>query len=202
MTRDCRNKTTTSKQESKAFFFEKKKQKTFAFWVACGFGSGASPWAPGTAGSLVGLALGLLLLKISIPMLLLGTAIATVAGYAAIRATLSATEADADPGWIVIDEIAGQMLSLAPLHHITPLGILLAFALFRLFDITKAGPIGWADRQGGATGIMADDLIAGALAALTLLAIQVVHPPNLAHQKPLAHEVGVGGAKPRSGWEG
>jgi phosphatidylglycerophosphatase A len=163
-------------EERKAFFFEKKKQKTFAFWVACGFGSGAFPWAPGTAGSLVGLALGLLLLKISLPLLFLGAAIATLAGYAAIRATLSSAEADADPGWIVIDEIAGQMLTLVTLHRITPLGVLLAFGLFRLFDVTKPGPVGWADRQGGAAGIMADDIIAGALAALVLLAVQAVIP--------------------------
>jgi len=162
----------SKKEERKSFFSEEKKQKTFIFWVACGFGSGAFPWAPGTAGSLVGLILGLLLLKLSLPLLLLGAAIATAAGYAAIRATLSDAEADADPGWIVIDEIAGQMLSLATLHPITPLGVLLAFGLFRLFDVLKPGPIGWADRQGGAAGIMADDIIAGALAALVLLAVQ------------------------------
>ena len=51
-----------------------------------------------------------------------------------------------------------------------PLGLLLAFALFRLFDITKPGPIGWADRQPGALGIMLDDVLAGLLAALLLYA--------------------------------
>jgi phosphatidylglycerophosphatase A len=127
---------------------------------------------------LVGLILGLLLLKMLLPMLLLGTIAATMAGYAAIRATLSDAEADADPGWIVIDEIAGQMLTLATLHRITPLGVLLAFGLFRLFDVLKPGPVGWADRQGGAAGIMADDIIAGALAALVLLAVQAAIPLN------------------------
>jgi phosphatidylglycerophosphatase A len=157
-------------------FFEKKKRKTFAFWLACGFGSGASPLAPGTAGSLVGLMIGLLLLEVSLPLLVLGTIIATATGYAAIRATLTHAEADADPGWIVIDEIAGQMLTMVTLHRITPLGVLLAFGLFRLFDVLKPGPIGWADRQGGAAGIMADDLIAGALAAPVLLAAQSAIP--------------------------
>ncbi len=164
------------KKERKAFFFEKKKQKTFVFWVACGGGSGAFPWAPGSAGSLVGLAIGLLLVRQSHILLLAGALFATAAGYAAIRKLLSAEEADADPGWIVIDEIAGQMIALLALHRITWLSVALAFALFRLFDITKPGPIGWADRQGGAWGIMADDIIAGAFAALALLAAQAALP--------------------------
>ena len=48
------------------------------------------------------------------------------------------------------------------------------FALFRLFDITKPGPIGWADRQGGAFGIMADDVLAGLAAALLLAAARLL----------------------------
>jgi len=164
------------KKEQKPFFFEKKKQKTFAFFIACGFGSGAFPYAPGSAGSLVGLAIGLLLLKQSHILLLAGAIIATAGGYQAIRKLLSAEEADADPGWIVIDEIAGQMIALLPLHRITWLGVALSFALFRLFDIWKPGPVGWADKQGGPWGIMADDVIAGALAALVLLAAQATLP--------------------------
>ncbi|HWX49395.1 MAG TPA: phosphatidylglycerophosphatase A [Roseomonas sp.] len=83
-------------------------------------------------------------------------------------------EGRADPGWVVIDEGAGQSIALAAL----PLGagaagIILAFLLFRLFDITKPGPVGWADRQKGSTGVMLDDLIAGALAALLILALRL-----------------------------
>jgi phosphatidylglycerophosphatase A len=81
-----------------------------------------------------------------------------------------------DPGWIVIDEIAGQMLALLALHRISLIGVGLAFALFRLFDISKLGPIGWADRQGGAVGIMGDDILAGAAAALIVLAVQALLP--------------------------
>jgi phosphatidylglycerophosphatase A len=179
MKRDSRNKSSLAlsfKKETKAFFFEKKRQKTFAFWVACGGGSGAFPWAPGSAGSSVGLIIGLLLLKHSHILLLAGAVIATAGGYIAIRKLLSTEEADADPGWIVIDEIAGQMIALLALHRITWLGVALAFGLFRLFDVFKPGPVGWADRQGGARGIMADDVIAGALAALALLAAQAALP--------------------------
>jgi phosphatidylglycerophosphatase A len=60
---------------------------------------------------------------------------------------------------------------LAPL---TPLGIGLAFALFRLFDIVKPWPVSWADQKlGGATGIMLDDVLAGIWAALILGALAV-----------------------------
>ncbi len=149
--------------------------------IAAGFGAGAAPRAPGTAGSLVGLALGALLLRTSPALLFTGIVLATYGGLWAITAAtglpLRATQDEAshaDPGWIVIDEIAGQMLALVALHRASALGLLAAFALFRLFDIAKPGPIGWADRQGGAAGIMADDLLAGFASALCLFLLQAV----------------------------
>jgi phosphatidylglycerophosphatase A len=69
---------------------------------------------------------------------------------------------------VVIDEFAGQWIALLPLSHPSPLGLLAAFVLFRLLDITKPGPIGWADRQHGPLGVMADDVIAGGIAAVVL----------------------------------
>jgi phosphatidylglycerophosphatase A len=79
-------------------------------------------------------------------------------------------EAHQDPSWVVVDEGAGQSLALAALPAAGGVaGVLLAFLLFRAFDILKPGPVGWADRRKGATGVMLDDLIAGALAAGLLL---------------------------------
>ncbi|MFC7609843.1 phosphatidylglycerophosphatase A family protein [Teichococcus aestuarii] len=82
-------------------------------------------------------------------------------------------EARADPGWVVVDEGAGQCLALAalPLGAGAP-GLILAFLLFRLFDIAKPGPVGWADRRKGSMGVMLDDIIAGALAAAVILALR------------------------------
>lgn len=153
-----------------------------AWVVASGFGSGAVPVAPGTAGSLVGLAIGALYLGEAPCKLALWTVLATLAGFWAIplatgQSLLGNKGAHDDPGWVVIDEIAGQMLALLGLHRISLAGLALAFALFRLFDILKPGPIGWADRQGGAIGIMADDLLAGGLAALILSGIHALRPP-------------------------
>jgi phosphatidylglycerophosphatase A len=85
-----------------------------------------------------------------------------------------------DPGWFVADEAAGMALTLAALPAATLPGVLLAFALFRLLDISKPWPISWADRQPGAFGVMLDDVIAGGLAALALLAFHALLPGVIA----------------------
>lgn len=90
----------------------------------------------------------------------------TAAGFWALARL---PEAGEDPPWVVVDEAAGQSLALAFAGGW--LGALLAFALFRLFDIWKPGAVGWADRQPGALGVMLDDLVAGAMAAILLLAL-------------------------------
>jgi phosphatidylglycerophosphatase A len=139
---------------------------TLARLVAGGFGSGFVPFAPGTAGALLGLLLGVPLLLAPPGMLAIAALLVSLLGLWAIRAA----RVEGDPGWVVIDEIAGQFVALLGLARPTIVGLAAAFALFRLFDIVKPGPVGWADRQDGAAGIMADDLIAGAIAAGVLWA--------------------------------
>ncbi len=142
-----------------------------ARFVASGFGSGWAPVAPGTFGSLVGLVIGAVALTWWRPGVVVAAAVAAAVGVWAI----AGCAAGDDPGWVVIDEIAGQLVALLPLARLSPAGLLAAFALFRLFDITKPGPIGWADRRHDAWGVMGDDLIAGAAAAAVLwLLIQAV----------------------------
>jgi phosphatidylglycerophosphatase A len=141
---------------------------TLARLLASGFGSGFLPGAPGTAGALLGLVVGVPLLLAPPGVLGAAALVASMVGLWAIRAA----RVEGDPGWVVIDEIAGQWVALLGLARPTIIGLALAFALFRLFDIVKPGPVGWADRQGGAAGIMADDLIAGAIAAGILWAVR------------------------------
>jgi phosphatidylglycerophosphatase A len=76
-----------------------------------------------------------------------------------------------DPGHVVIDEVAGQLLTLVVCRPDWP-HALLALALFRLFDITKPWPIRKLEALPGGWGIMLDDLAAGAFGAVILLAIQ------------------------------
>jgi phosphatidylglycerophosphatase A len=129
---------------------------------------------PGTWGSLAALPLALVLLWLGGPWLLVAaTVVVVVAGFAAVRCEI--TVADPDPGHVVIDEVAGQWIALWPVAFgavmaevsYTALwpGWVAAFFLFRAFDIAKPGPVGWADRQKGAYGVMMDDVIAGLLAA-------------------------------------
>ena len=139
-------------------------------FIASGGGSGFCPVAPGTAGSLVALAIGAALFALSPWVLAAAALVASVGGIWAIRSS----EAKGDPGWIVIDEFAGQWIALLGLNAPTPFGLLAAFALFRLFDIWKPGPVGWADRWHTPAGVMADDVIAGAMAAGVLVAAQVL----------------------------
>ncbi len=136
--------------------------------IASGLGTGYAPKAPGTVGSLAALVPGAALLLGPPWALPLAILLVTFAGLWAI-APACGTD---DPGWVVVDEFAGQWMALLPLASPSPLGLLAAFLLFRLLDITKPGPIGWADRQHGAAGVMADDLIAGGIAAGILWAVQ------------------------------
>ncbi len=140
---------------------------TLARVIASGCGCGYAPVAPGTAASLIAVLLGAGMALLS-PLLLAAAAlVAAVGGVWAIRAL----KAHGDPGWIVIDEFAGQWIAMLGLVNggITPLGLLAAFALFRLFDIWKPGPVGWADRWHTPAGVMADDVIAGAMAAALIV---------------------------------
>jgi phosphatidylglycerophosphatase A len=121
--------------------------------------------APGTWASAAVLPLGLLPGWVA----LLACLLFTVAGFWALARL---PEAGEDPSWVVVDEAAGQSLALAFAGGW--LGVLAAFALFRLFDIWKPGVVGWADRQPGARGVMLDDLFAGAMAAILLLVLGLV----------------------------
>lgn len=132
--------------------------------VASGFGSGFFPVAPGTAGSLVALGIGAILLHFSVGLLVVACIAACAGGIWAVRRV----HAEADPGWVVIDEFAGQWIALLAIDVLNWKNLALAFVLFRFFDIFKPRPIAWADERKDALGVMADDMIAGTMAALTM----------------------------------
>jgi phosphatidylglycerophosphatase A len=90
-----------------------------------------------------------------------------------------------DPSEIVIDEVVGQWIALMPvliganyvgvdLLALWP-GWIAAFVLFRFFDITKLGPVGWADKRDDAVGVMLDDVIAGVFAAIGVVIFGVLY---------------------------
>ncbi len=133
--------------------------------VASGLGLGRAPAAPGTVASAAAVLLGAGLLAWSPWALALAALAATLGGIWAIRAAAAAD----DPGWVVIDEVAGQWITLLALPRPAALWLLAGFVLFRLLDITKPGPVGWADRRHDPLGVMLDDVIAGGIGAALLL---------------------------------
>lgn len=138
--------------------------------LACGFGSGAAPYAPGTVGTVAAIPLYLLLAPLPLQAYLLATALLFAVGVWACHVTARSFGVH-DHGGIVWDEFIGYLLTMtaAPSGWQWPL---LGFVLFRLFDILKPWPIRWLDRRiPGGLGIMLDDLAAGVYA---LIGMQVL----------------------------
>jgi phosphatidylglycerophosphatase A len=138
--------------------------------IATGFGLGYLPKAPGTWGTL--LALPIHYLIVQLPPLGYPAAIATIIVIAVLAAGAAEKIIDQpDPGLVVIDEVAGMLIAMIAIPA-SPLAWLLAFTLFRLFDILKPFPVNFFDQRcHGGLGIVLDDLMAGlyALATLQLL---------------------------------
>jgi len=149
-----------------------------AILVATGLFSGLSPWAPGTAGSIVGLSVFWHLQTLPLWGLLLVLASLTLSGTWATKRVSELTGSH-DASFVVIDEVAGIGIAILPAIGHTAVSWLAAFLLFRFFDVVKLGPIRWIDRQSktwtgwkGAFAVQADDLLAGLLAGLCLIGLQ------------------------------
>jgi len=142
--------------------------------VATGLGSGYSPIAPGTAGSIVGLLLFLPLAGLAWPVQLAATAVLTLVGVFAAGRVARVVERK-DPGLVVVDEVAGQWITFLALP-VTPVTALAGFLLFRVMDIVKPWPARDLERLPGGLGIMADDVAAGIYAQLLLRAGLAVWP--------------------------
>ena len=151
-------------------------RRTVAVWIATVGGVGYFPIAPGTIGSAVGVGLVAALNAADLTPVWRNTLLCAVIVLVFFPGVWAAGQAEKffgkiDPGHVVIDELAGQMMTFL----VTPVAswkILLAgFGLFRLFDVVKPFPARRAERLAGGWGIMIDDLIAGAyaLGALALL---------------------------------
>jgi phosphatidylglycerophosphatase A len=162
------------------------RQKPVAMFLATGFGSGFAPFAPGTAGSAVGLLLAAAIatmlspahgpsLAAAVGLLMSGLAVAAIGVPISTRAC---RQLDAkDPGCVVIDEVAGQLLASSPAplflypSRAAAVGVwLLSFFAFRAFDVVKPGPIRRLQDLPEGLGVVVDDVLAGLLAAGTTAA--------------------------------
>lgn len=139
------------------------------------FGTGYSPKAPGTVGSLASLPFAWAISMYWGPLALIPAGVlAFIIGVIVAHQT---PEAKKDPGWVVIDEVAGQWLTLA----IVPPDLLLyavGFLAFRVFDIFKPWPIRTLEQKvPGALGVMIDDVAAAVYAAAVLYAFSIMIGP-------------------------
>ena len=135
--------------------------------IATGFGLGYLPKAPGTWGTL--LALPIHYLIVQLPQQGYISAIVIIIVIAILSAGAAEKIVDKpDPGFVVIDEVAGMLIAMIALPA-NPFAWLLAFILFRIFDIWKPFPVNFFDQRfHGGLGIVLDDLMAGLYAFVSL----------------------------------
>ena len=138
-----------------------------AHFIALGFGSGLAPFAPGTFGTLV--AIPPYVCMAHLPAWIYAVIVFGAFAFGVrVCETVSRDLGARDHGGIVFDEFVGYWTTMFLLPA-TWSWLLAGFAVFRLFDIWKPGPIGWCDRHvEGGFGIMLDDILAGTCACLVL----------------------------------
>lgn len=140
-------------------------------FLALGFGSGYSPIMPGTAGSLAAIPLLLSYLWLPTWGQILVALIACVAGISICGKTADDMKVH-DHSAIVWDEVAGMLVAFIAIP-LTATNLLIGFLLFRALDIIKPWPINYLDKNlDGGIGIMADDILAGAITLAGLHALQ------------------------------
>lgn len=135
--------------------------------LVTGLGTGYSPLAPGTCGSLLALLIAWLFLHSdwwALPIAILAACIAGVP-----VATWAERRWGSDPPRVVIDEVAGQWLALVLIPK-SAIWYTVAFLLFRLFDIAKPWGVDRIQEAPGGWGVMLDDLLAGAYSNIVLQA--------------------------------
>ncbi len=145
--------------------------RLIATWFYCGY----SPQAPGTVGSAAAILIAIALHSYLTPVEfgVLGLVLA-IPGMWAANVTANELKLK-DPQIVVVDEVAGQWITLAGATAVNWTAWLLAFALFRIFDIWKPAPVRRLESLPGGIGIVADDMMAGIYGAAVLFALGRFH---------------------------
>lgn len=144
-----------------------------AWTLATWFGCGRVPKAPGTAGTVGAIPLYLLLARAGRAGVGAGAVVATFVGVWA--ASVVARElGKKDPQVVVIDEVAGFLVTMAPVRVVSWQAVLTGFVLFRVLDSLKPWPIGRAEKLPGGWGIVMDDVAAGVVGAAAMLGLQAL----------------------------
>lgn len=150
---------------------QERRPPLWATIIATSFGAGFVPKAPGHSGTLTAVPMAWALAKGGQWVFVLGVVVITLVGTWASEIYVRATGKD-DNQQIVVDEVAGYLVTLLMVPR-SPINLILAFLLFRLFDVTKPPPIRQLDTHiGGGIGVMVDNLAAGVFAGVILFALQ------------------------------
>ena len=134
--------------------------RSVALAIATAGGAGYFPFAPGTVGSAVGVVVYLLTRHLDPSLQVLLFVVVCVVGTWASTVAARHFGRD-DPGYVVVDEVAGQLATLL-LLDVGILGACIGFLIFRVLDIIKPWPANRLEALHGGFGIMADDVMAGA----------------------------------------
>lgn len=142
-----------------------KGELTFRAWIACGFGLGFAPRAPGTVATFfLAIVYGFLP---ELDLLLAGLSVVIIAAVGVYLCGHAEPLFGRDAGSIVWDEFAGFAVAVWALPKTWPV-VIVVFILFRLFDIAKPFPVGAVQRLRGGWGVVTDDLVAGVYANLAM----------------------------------
>lgn len=139
--------------------------------IATALGAGYSPIAPGTCGTAVAVPLAWLLAHLPLWQFLVITLGVTLVGVWA-AATADRAWGTHDSGRIVIDEVAGYLVTVALVDRTSWIVLAIGFFVFRFFDIVKPPPVRWLDENlPGGWGVVLDDIAAGVMGAVVMWAL-------------------------------
>jgi phosphatidylglycerophosphatase A len=144
-----------------------------AWTLGTWFGCGRVPKAPGTAGTIGAIPLYLLLARTGRAGVGLAAMVATFVGVWA-ASVVAKQLASKDPQVVVIDEVAGFLVTMVPVRTVSWQAVLSGFVLFRLLDSLKPWPIRRAESLPGGWGIVLDDVAAGVFGAAVMVGLQAL----------------------------
>jgi phosphatidylglycerophosphatase A len=145
--------------------------KRVAWAIATWFGCGLVPFAPGTAGTLGAIPLYLLVARAGRPGVAAAAAITTLIGVWA-ASVVARDLGKKDPQVVVVDEVAGFLVTMLPAARIGLAPIAVGFVLFRLFDVVKPWPVRALERLPSGWGIVLDDVGAGVFGACVMAGLR------------------------------
>ena len=144
---------------------------TLAKAIATALGAGYSPVAPGTCGTAIAVPLAWALARAELWLFFIITVVITLVGVWA-AATADRVWGTHDSGRIVIDEVAGYLVTVAVVDRSSWLVLGVGFVVFRFFDIVKPPPVRWLDENlPGGWGVVLDDVAAGVMGAAVMWAL-------------------------------